>query len=101
MILPIPNEQTLPVIRITIVANAVQVGENLRARYVVRDNGGDFHTEDVHVIGDRPEDRERARSSVDRIVYHCTAEAGTAATPVIGTTCDACSCAMEDAADVA
>ena len=75
MLLPIPNDQSLPVIRLTIVFNAVQVGDSLRARYVIRDNGSDFRT--LQYIVYNEDQRESVRAHVNaeamrRMRYYCS-----------------------------
>lgn len=68
--LPIPNDQSLPVIKISIVLT----GDGQRARYTLRDNGGDFSTDTFTVNNGAT--REQTRNAVDveamrRMSYYC------------------------------
>lgn len=68
--LDVPNNQTLPVVRITIVLT----GDVDRARYTLRDSGGDFKSDTF--TASNGASREQTRSAVDaeamrRMSHYC------------------------------
>jgi hypothetical protein len=68
MILPVPNNQTLPVIRITVVLT----GDADTPRWTLRDNGGDFHT---HTFTGNERDLMRQLVEIEarrRMSYYCS-----------------------------